>query len=135
MTTLQHSIKIAAPRRKTFEAISNIAQIAQWHLGEVGGEIGTGAVLYLTPKPGLRFGWQTEEIVPVERVIQICVEGPGSSVGNTLTFALSDLDDGGTLVALSDADWSEDDPHLPFCNTHWGKVLHQLKSYVERHNA
>jgi hypothetical protein len=25
-----------------------------------------------------------------------------------------------------------DDPHLPFCNTHWGEALNRLRAHLER---
>ncbi|WP_331299706.1 SRPBCC domain-containing protein [Methylobacterium oryzae] len=132
MTTLRHAIKLLSPPGETFKAITDIRQIAAWHLGVVEGDIAVGADLYLTPKPELRFGWRTEEIRPDRLLRQTCVLGPGTSPGKEVTFALSDLPEGGTLVELSDGNWSEDDPHLPFCNTRWGEVLHRLKEYVER---
>ncbi|MFO1118668.1 MAG: hypothetical protein U1E38_00530 [Rhodospirillales bacterium] len=49
-----------------------------------------------------------------------------------LTFTLYDADDGRTLVELTYGDWDAGDPHLPFCNTHWGEVLHRLKAHVEK---
>lgn len=132
MTVLRHAIKIAAPRADTFRAVSDMREMAAWHLGVVEGNIAVGSVLYLAAKPTLRFGWRTDEIVANERLRQTCVEGPGTSAGKTLTITMSDLPEGGTLVDLTDGDWHADDPHQPFCNTRWGEVLHRLKEYVER---
>ena len=132
MTVLCHAIKIAAPRAETFKAVSDMHEMAAWHLGVVEGDIAVGSVLHLAAKPSLRFGWRTDEIVPNERLKQTCVEGPGTSAGKTLTITMSDLADSGTLVELTDGEWRDDDPHLPFCNTRWGQVLHRLKEYVER---
>ncbi len=129
--TLRHAIKINGSRERVYKALTGIGEMAAWHHGPVEGDIKVGAVMYLNPKPGLRFGWETKELLANERVVQACVEGPGSSAGKTLTFALSDADAGSTLVQLTDGEWAEDDDHLPFCNTHWGGVLHRLKEYVE----
>ena len=129
--TLRHAIKIDAPRDRVYKALTDIAEMSAWHQGTVEGAIAVDSVMYLNPKPGMKFGWQTKELVNNERVTQTCVEGPGNSAGKTLTFALSDADAGLTLVQLTDGEWSNDDEHLPFCNTHWGGVLHQLKKYVE----
>ena len=130
--TLRHAIKIAAPRDSVYKALTDIAEMAAWHQGAVEGAIAVDSVMYLNPKPGMKIGWQTKELVNNERVTQTCVEGPGSSAGKTLTFALSDADAGLTLVQLTDGEWADDDEHLPFCNTHWGDVLHNLKKYVEQ---
>ncbi len=37
------------------------------------------------------------------------------------------------LVELSHGDWSEQDPHLAFCNTWWGTVLNNLKTFAEQY--
>jgi uncharacterized protein YndB with AHSA1/START domain len=130
--TLRHAIKINAPRERVFKALTVIDEMAAWHQGTTEGTIAVGSVMKLNPKPGLIFGWETKELVANERLVQTCVEGPGSSAGKTLTFALSDADGGLTMVQLTDGEWADDDAHLPFCNTHWGSVLHRLKNYVEK---
>ena len=129
--TLRHAIKISAPRHRVFTALSDTGEVAAWHVGGVDGEIAVGATFKLNPKPGLVFGWRTEELVTDETVRQVCVEGPGNSAGKTLTFDLSETDEGATLVSLTDGEWPADDPGLPFCNTRWAEVLLRLKVYVE----
>jgi uncharacterized protein YndB with AHSA1/START domain len=129
MVTLRHAIKINAPRDRVFSALTAAGEMAAWHIGGVDGDIVVGSTFLLNPKPGLVFGWRTEEIVAGERIRQQCVEGPGNSVGKTLTFTLSD-DVEGTLVTLTDGEWLDDDPGLPFCNTRWAEVLFHLKEYV-----
>ena len=131
-TTLRHSIKVAASRRQVFKALAEAGEMAAWHVGGIEGEIAVGSTFYLNPKPELRFGWKTDEIVANERLRQICVEGPGSSVGKILTVALSDAGKDSTLVKLTDSGWSDGDADLPFCNTRWGEVLLRLKEYVEK---
>lgn len=59
------------------------------------------------------------------------MEGPGNSVGKTLTISVSDLPDGRTLVQLSDGEWQEGDPDLPLCNTRWGEALASLRNSLE----
>ncbi|WP_458319329.1 SRPBCC family protein [Mycolicibacterium brisbanense] len=129
--TLRHAIKIAAPRHKVFTALADTAEMAAWHVGGVDGAVAIGETFRLNPKPGLNFAWRTVEITPDEAVRQECVAGPGNSAGKTLTFTLSDTDEGGTRVDLSDGQWPADDPGLPFCNTRWAEVLLRLKQYVE----
>jgi hypothetical protein len=101
------------------------------YVGGVDGDIAVGSTFRLNPKPGLVFGWRTEEIVAGERIRQQCVEGPGNSAGKTLTLTVSDDAKGTTLVTLTDGPWLDDDPGLPFCNTRWGEVLLHLQMYVE----
>lgn len=132
MTTLRHAIKIVGGRTDIYRALTDVTEMAAWHLGSVEGAVYPGEVLTLTPKPGTRFAWRTDRLERDTEIVQAAVEGSGTSRGKTLTFRLSDSDDGRTLVELSDGAWRDDDPHLPFCNTHWGEVLHRLKDYVER---
>jgi len=132
MVTLKHAVKISAPRGAVYQALTDLEAMRGWHLGTVEGAILAGQVMTLTPKPGQRFSWRTDRLEPDAAIIQTEVEGPGSSVGKTLTFTLSDLQDGSTQVDLTHGEWLEGDDHLPFCNTHWGEVLHRLKSHVEK---
>ena len=132
MVTLKHAVKICAPRGAVYQALTDLEAMRGWHLGTVEGAIVPGQVMTLTPKPGQRFSWRTDRLEPDVAVVQTEVEGPGSSVGKILTFTLSDLDDGRTQVDLTHGEWPEGDAHLPFCNTHWGEVLHRLKSHVEK---
>jgi uncharacterized protein YndB with AHSA1/START domain len=132
---LRHAIKIAAPCERVYRALSNFDDMSAWHHGNVEGKIAVGALMYLNAKPGMRFGWETKELVDNQRIVQSCVEGPGSSQGKTLTFALSNAEAGMTLVELTDGDWADNDDHLPFCNTHWGEVLYRLKQYVEQQQS
>ncbi|MGN8119716.1 SRPBCC domain-containing protein [Labrys sp. 22185] len=132
MVTLKHAIKIAAPRAAIYRALTDIDAMRGWHLGTVDGAVAPGEVLTLAPKPDTHFSWRTEALEADSAVVQAAIEGTGSTIGKKLMFKLSDLDDGRCLVELTDGEWSESDPHLPFCNTHWGEALHNLKSYVEK---
>jgi uncharacterized protein YndB with AHSA1/START domain len=133
MSTLQHAIKINAERSRVYRALTDLDEMRRWHLGEVEGEITLGNTLTLNPRPGLRFSWRTEALDADRSILQTCVEGAGTSLGKTLRFNLADDANGLTAVTLSDGEWAADDPHLPFCNTHWGDVLNRLKHYVEQH--
>jgi uncharacterized protein YndB with AHSA1/START domain len=130
--TLHHAIKVAASRPDVFKALADAGEMATWHVGHIEGKIAVGSILYLNPKPGLRFGWKTDEVVINERLRQTCVDGPGTSVGKILTVALSDTGKNDTLVKLTDSGWTDGDAGLPFCNTHWREVLLRLKEYAEK---
>ena len=78
-----------------------------------------------------KFGWKTCEINGIERLVQECVEGPAGSLGKQVVFSLESTGPASTLLELSDGKWAEEDPHLPYCNTHWGGVLYRLKTYIE----
>src|SRR5258706_8719296 len=131
-TTLSHAIKVAASRPHVFKALADAGEMAAWHVGHIEGKVAVGSTFYLNPKPGLKFGWKTDEIVTDERLRQTCVEGPGSSVGKIVTVVLSDAAKDGTLVKLTDSGWIDGDAGLPFCNTQWGEVLLRLKEHLEK---
>ena len=131
-TTLSHAIKVAASRPHVFKALADASEMAVWHVGHIEGKIAVGSTFYLNPKPGLKFGWKTDEIVTNEQLRQTCVEGPGNSVGKIVTVVLSDAGKDGTLVKLTDSGWTDGDARLPFCNTQWGEVLLCLKEYAEK---
>lgn len=131
MITLHHAIKIAAPRPAVYSALTDIDQMAAWHAGKVEGDIAEGKVLTLRPKSDTYFSWRTETLEANARIVQTSLLETDSHAGKTLTFILSDLPDGRTLVALSHGEWTPDDAHLPFCNTYWGEVLFQLKTFME----
>jgi uncharacterized protein YndB with AHSA1/START domain len=132
MTTLRHAIKVAASRDAVYHVFTDIAGLSVWHLGSVQGEVGVGKTFTIERRPGLSFGWRTDELDPALKILQTCVEGPGASAGKTLTITFSNESDGRTLVELSDAGWHDDDPHLPLCNTYWGEAMTRLRSYLER---
>lgn len=132
MTTLRHAIAISAPRSEVYAALADIEHQRKWHEGTMEGDIAPGKTLRWTPKPGLTFGWRIDELNPDASIVRTAVEGPGNTVGKTLTMNLVDLPDGRTEVSLADGEWEADDPHLAYCNTYWGGVLNRLKSYVEK---
>ena len=129
MATLHHAIKIDAPREKVYQALTDITEFEKWHYTGVEGEIAVGGVLRMNAKPHLSFAWKTTELVENTRIVQEGIEGPGEP-GKLISFDLSDTD-GGTLVQMTEGDWSDGDPSMAFCNTHWGAALTRLKSFVE----
>ena len=100
MFTLHHAIKIAAPRDKVYQALTNVSEFAKWHYAGVEGEIAVGATLRMNAKPHMSFVWKTLELVENTRLVQQGVEGPGEP-GKRIAFELSDID-GGTLVGFTD---------------------------------
>lgn len=132
MSTLQHAIKIHAPRPRVYQALTDTAQVARWHMGEVEGAIAAGAVLTLVPRPGLAFSWRTDSLETDQRIVQTSLQNCGAANGKRLVFELQDAGDDYTTLRLSDGEWRADDPHLAFCNTHWGDALNRLKDFVEQ---
>jgi len=106
-----------------------VAGLTRWQLGAIKGEVDLGKTLVMERRPGLRFGWRTDQLEPGRKIVQTCVERPGASSGKTLTISLSDESHGRTLVQLSDAGWRADDPALPLCNTQLGEALSRPCAY------
>ena len=132
MSTLRHAIAISAPRAKVYAALTDLEHLRKWHEGTISGEGAVGKTVTWAPRPGLRFGWRIDELKPNSRIVRTAVEGPGHTAGKKLTIQLADLPDGRTEVSLEDGEFSKDDPHLAYCNTYWGGVLHRLKSFAEK---
>jgi hypothetical protein len=60
-----------------------------------------------------------------------CAAGPGDSPGTIVSFHLSLLADGRTLVEQDHQGWPGTHGNYRKCNTYWGVLLHHLKQYVE----
>lgn len=128
---LEHAIKIQATPEQIYQALTTIDGLAAWHYGQISGEVAVGKEMYLNADRDLRFGWKTTEMELNRHIQQICVQGPGNSIGKQLEFVITADDPQTTKVFLTHGPWEVGDDHLPYCNTHWGGVLYRLKVYVE----
>ncbi|WP_413715422.1 SRPBCC domain-containing protein [Serratia ureilytica] len=131
MTTLKHAVKIKSTLEKTFKALTEISEMQCWHLGKVSGDISVGHNVYIDVGND-RFGWRTDKLIPNAYLEQSMISGSKDGQGKVLSFHISPLSDGRVLVELIDGQWDEESSHLPFCNTHWGIALHNLKAYLEK---
>ncbi|MGE9552887.1 SRPBCC domain-containing protein [Erwinia amylovora] len=132
MITLHHAVKISSPRERVYKALTDINEMTEWHQGEVLGEVRTGEILRLCPEAGKVFSWEIT-FLEENALIQMNsdIDATDSRPPKTLSFKLSDLSNSQTLVELWHGEWPENDRHLPFCNTHWGRALFDLKYFVE----
>lgn len=135
MITLNHAIKISASRHDVYHALTDLTRMSAWHTGQVEGNIAEGKLLTLRPKKDSHFTWRTDKLEENVRIVQTSILETDSAAGKTLTFTLSDMPCGRTLVELSHGEWSPDDKHMPFCNTYWGEVLFRLKRFMETENG
>jgi len=128
---IDHEIKITAPPEKVYEALATHEGVTSW---QTPAAVGTGAVgsEWVFPYTGRpEFVWEITASEPGQRVQWRCTEGPGDSVGTTVTFTLSTLNDGRTLLELTHGGWPGTHGNFTKCNTLWGVLLHHIQQYVE----
>ena len=135
MVDISHEIKIKAASDRIFAALTMVDELKAWHSAHVTGQGQVGGVLHIegSGKPG--FDWKVTELSPPKRVGWVCTAGPGDSVGSTVLFELSTVDQGRTLVECTHAGWPGTHGNYRKCNTLWGVLLHHLKQYVEAGKA
>ena len=131
MVAIDHELKIRATPERVFEAFTTAQGLKSWHSAHVEGDGAPGHAwrFRFTGRPTFR--WEVTECSPPTLVAWRCVEGPGDSVGTSVTFRLSRVDEGRTLVELTHAGWPGTHGNFRKCNTYWGVLLHHLQQYVE----
>ena len=73
-----------------------MAGLTRWQLGAIKGEVDLGKTLVMERRPGLRFGWRTDQLEPGRKIVQTCVEAHGGQIwaartagpGATMQFTL-----------------------------------------------
>lgn len=128
---IQHELKIKALPERVFEALTTAQGLMSWHSAHVEAVGAGGQVWRFAHTGGPTFRWQVIEHSAPHSVTWRCLEGPGDSVGTTVSFRLSKADDGRTLTELAHAGWPGTHGNFRKCNTYWGALLHHLRQYVE----
>jgi uncharacterized protein YndB with AHSA1/START domain len=128
---IHHELKIKAPSDRIFEALTTAHGLKSWHSAHVEGDGTPGHTWRLLATGRPSFSWQIAACSAPAHVAWRCVEGPGDSVGTSVTFRLSRADEDRTLVELVHAGWPAPDGNFRKCNTYWGVLLHHLRQYVE----
>jgi uncharacterized protein YndB with AHSA1/START domain len=131
MAEINHEIKIKASPERIFEALTTAGGLKSWQSAHVEGDGAPGHAwrFEFTGRP--TFQWEVTESAAPTRVAWRCVEGPGDSVGTSVTFHLSGASDDRTLVELAHKGWPGTHGNYRKCNTYWGVLLHHLRQYVE----
>jgi uncharacterized protein YndB with AHSA1/START domain len=131
MAKTSHKISIKAPTDQIFKALSTTEGLKGWYTPNVEGKVGEGkeaTFKFTGEKP---FRWKFAELAPGSRVRWECLEGPGAAGGTVVTFRLSDRGDGRTAVECDHDNWPDGDGAFTSCNTLWGILMGQLKTYAE----
>ncbi|CAH0164726.1 SRPBCC domain-containing protein [Microbacterium sp. Bi128] len=118
MPELRHRIRISAPLDPVWSALTTAQGLQAWwapdvEVDDVGGHVSVKA-------GSANFVWSAKNNGESGIVEWTCLEGPGSSPGSVVTFAVAADDDDHTVVTLVHEGWTEDDPNIEACNTRWG---------------
>lgn len=135
MAEIHHEIKIDAPTQRVFDALSSREGLKGWHATAATGSGAVGTEWTFTHDDGPEFAWHIHKSEAPQRIEWRCTKGPGDSVGTTVTFTISDTDDGRTLVEHVHAGWPGAHGNFRKCNTLWAVLLHRLRQHVENPSA
>ena len=137
---LKVSGRIAKPVHEVFEAVADPAKLSGYFTtGGAKGRLATGATVTwdFADFPGA-FPVQVVEVVDDKRIVLNwgAAEGTGADPNGdtTVTMAFEQLDDGRTLVTITEEGWKESQQALDACigNTEgWTGMLCAMKAYLE----
>ena len=131
MAEIHHEMKIKAPADQVYEALTTAEGLKAWHSAHLEGDGAPGHAWLFEFSGRPTFRWEVTESAAPTRVAWWCVEGPGDSVGTSVTFRLSGAGEETTLVELAHQGWPGTHGNYRKCNTYWGVLLHHLRQYVE----
>ena len=114
-----------------YQAITDPAHIAVWHAEDTRVDPLTGAVEFHF-KPGV-IRVQISQPEPNHRAVWTVLEGlPGwEGVTGDITWLLTNPFDSGTMVHVRHRGWASIEGPYPSSNFMWGRLLAQMKAYVE----
>lgn len=138
---LKVSGRIAKPVHEVFEAVADPEKLSGYFTtGGAKGRLETGAVVTwdFADFPGA-FPVHVVEVVADQRIVLRWgaadgVDDPGGNYETTVTMTFEGLDDGRTLVVITEEGWRETEAGLRNCigNTEgWTGMLCALKVYIE----
>jgi len=137
---LQFSVsgRIAKPVHDVFEAIADPAQLSHYFTTNgARGRMESGATVTwdFHDFPGA-FPVQIVEVVPDERIVLqwAAAVGDGEPYDTTVTFELTALDDGRTLVTITEEGWRDDESgrRASYGNCEgWTGMLCALRMWIE----
>ncbi|WP_262029122.1 SRPBCC domain-containing protein [Microvirga sp. Mcv34] len=137
--TFKVSARIAKPVAEVFEAVANPDELSRYFTtGGAKGRLETGATVTwdFHDFPGAFPVWVVE-VVPEKRIVlqwEANDGAPTASYRTTVTMTFEPLDDGRTLVSISEEGWRETETGLKasYGNCQgWMQMLCALKAYKE----
>ncbi len=131
MVDIRHRVGIAATPHAVYEQLATTEGLAQWWTQDVSGRAAVGDKLrFEFGSPDRYFVMEVVELVPNERVVWRCIEGPDEWVGSDLTFDIR-AGDGETVLLFTHAGWREPVEFMHHCSTKWAAYLIGLKQALE----
>jgi uncharacterized membrane protein len=127
---LRHAVNIKADASKVRDALTTLQGLKGWTMAEVSGTGDVGTTWTLKYANGPTFTWKivTHD---TDRISWKCVEGPGDSVGTSVTFDLGKGSHGRVHLAFAHEGWPHQEGNFAKCNALWGMMIHQLRAFAE----
>ncbi|MFQ5702247.1 MAG: SRPBCC domain-containing protein [Acidobacteriota bacterium] len=136
MADILHRVRIAAPPKSVFRAISTPEGIAHWWTDDSTSESRTGSVSVFRFMGGrVVFRMRVEAFEPERRLAWTCLGDYDEWNDTTLSWELEPAEDGGTVLKLAHRGWRSIEKEFPQCNTSWGHLLYLLKDHLEGKSA
>lgn len=135
MPDIRHRVGVYVPREEIYEALSTTEGLSRWWTSDVRGDDQQGKELefyFGGDQPGAIM--RVAQLVPGERVVWECVDGPSDWIGTTLTFELYPgpaTERHETVVKFAHAGWREPVEFMYHCSTRWAQFLVGLKTGLE----
>jgi len=130
MEHIRHSVTIAAPAEKVYEAITTQTGLANWWTRETIAQPQTDFI------NEFRFGdhppkkMRVTSLQPNQSVAWHCEEAEEEWVNTNFSFNLETKEDK-TVLRFTHTDWREATEYYEVCNYHWAYFLHSLKKLCE----
>jgi uncharacterized protein YndB with AHSA1/START domain len=130
MPDILHRFTIDAPRERVHELIATADGTERWWTAHPNVREGSRLQVFIREGSPIAVFDVIEEAPG--RVVWNVAEGPGDWIGTTITFALTEREDGGTTLLFTHADWPQGNEFMAGCATNWGAYLASLKVGAER---
>lgn len=132
MAEILHSVRIAAPPQRVFDAISTPDGIAHWWTDDSTSEPRAGSVSVFKFMQGrIVFRMHVDAFNPPRHLAWTFLGDYDSWEGTTLSWDLEPAGDTGTILNLAHRGWRSTEGEFSECSTSWGRLLSLLKDHVE----
>lgn len=129
MPAIRHSLSIDAPPETVYPLVSTGHGFTQWWAADITEAGSTDTIELGFFNRATVYRLTRTRASPPEEVEWLCSTGKEWS-GTKLLFELT-LNQNGTQVRFTHADWEEETDYFVSCTTVWGALLFRLKSVAE----
>ena len=131
MTALAHRINIETDQQSVFEALSTAEGWRHWFTPQVDGDFTDGSEVVCKLDDRLPILLRVGPVQPGSAINFEVLEGPFAAPGSKTSIELTGADDDRTAVLLRHDTPPIPEDDLAACNTYWGILLGQLRSYCQ----